>query len=194
MTTGEDNKIMCWDIKEKKLKAFGIIDDNTFTFELEQKDEDGIGKRIILYINLEFDSSFKPNQQSKCISYNSKNGNIAIGTNAGKISIRESIENLNKRVTKDIFFEENVQIYEISFSPGENSFLAVGTSKGDVFILSVFNSYCIYKAVKGLFASPIKNIDWDQNSEFIQICSKTIDYGFVNIALGRAVDGIYFQF
>jgi len=96
---------------------------------------------------------------------------------------------MKRRVKNDILFEGGVKINDIVYSPKECSYLAVGTSRGDLYFLNVELGYKLHKAVKGLFSTPIKNIDWDRESRYVQIVSKTIEYGFADVEKGRVVDG-----
>jgi WD40 repeat protein len=139
-----------------------------------------------------YETIFPRNQCANCVSFNENKGHVAIGSQAGKVSIRTSIKELNRRLFNDIIIDyQQCQVTELQFS---GNFLAVGTSKGDIHFLNVEKSYRLYKTVLGAFTTAVKTIDWDKDSKFIQISSKGVEYGFVDAEKGRTVDGKAFLY
>ena len=76
----------------------------------------------------------------------------------------------------------------MAYSPNEGNYLAIGTIKGELYIHSVKDKYKRLSVLKGAFSNPIKAIDWDVKSEFLQIASNTDEYGFVEFSKGRVVE------
>ena len=81
ITTGEDNKILLWNLRSKKCEAVGKI--NPLTINQAAQDDN---ERLIL----------TDANKSSVVSYNNTKEHIDIGINNDTVSIRNGIKDLNK--------------------------------------------------------------------------------------------------
>ncbi len=104
--------------------------------------------------------------------------------------MRFKITELDRKVKpNDIKVEGDTCVTELSYSPHpEVNYLAAGTSKGDIYLYSVNDNYKQSHSIKGCYSLSIKTIDWDVESKFLQVASRTNEYGFVDVIKGRMVE------
>jgi WD40 repeat protein len=102
LTTGEDNRVMLWNMNTKICEDFALLNENKVEVGLANTLTKG-GQKIIdinssQHSNLTTSKTFSPygghkhfadNQCSQCVSYNVKFDHVAIGLNSGFISIRK---------------------------------------------------------------------------------------------------------
>ena len=76
LTSGDDNKIMLWDIIERRLISRGTV-----SHDKREAESTAISN-----------SPFAANQQSRAVAINYSNGHVAVSNNLGNISIRKSVK------------------------------------------------------------------------------------------------------
>lgn len=52
----------------------------------------------------------------------------------------------------------------------------------------MFDNYKLLHSIKGSFSNPIKSIDWDLKSLFLQIASNTDEYGYIDILNKKMIE------
>ena len=163
ITTGDDNKIIVWDIeKRKKVKSY-IIDESKGS-----RSSYGGG-----YL-----TDLPDNKCSRCLCKNSKNENIAVATNAGIIQIRKSLENLSETIF--LLKEPTKWVEFMSFSPDGN-FLAVGCHDNKIYIYNAGSNYELKQ--KGLEGNSnyICSFDWSTDNKYLRTNSASSELLFFDI-------------
>lgn len=140
VTTGDDNKIRVWDINQRKCVSSGTLDP-----QKGQERRAGQGASTLAHTT--------PNQQARGVAINS-NGDVAVGHNDGKVTIRSvrSLDNI-----KHTLREPKEWIQAMSYSP-DGSKLAVGSHDNAVYIYSTSDYKLLGKCNK--HSSFITGLDW----------------------------------
>jgi microtubule-associated protein-like 6 len=161
LSSGEDNKILLYDINSKTCEYVGIINEKPEII----KDDKGT--------DLDH-NEYAPNQCSKSITYNMKYDHVAVGLNNGCVSIRKGIRNLNMKYCNDIKIGEK-SIEVVKYSPN-NQLLACSSLDLQFKVCTIENYYAVVYRLSG-HESGIFELDWDVNSKFMQ--SVTIDNNYL---------------
>lgn len=203
ITTGEDNKILLWNLRTHSCENIGDVDvgyngDNSVQDIVKNSKTK---KNKDLTINQSGNIEFQPYQKSWAVSYNKQKGHIAIGICNGYVSIRQSIKKLNICVVPDVKVGDVVQNNETVTNMTEEStsnklssetgraitelkftnygdLLAVACENGILAILNANDKYTIIKQI--IFESFITNLDWDLTNKFLQIVTIDNRYIFVD--------------
>ena len=202
ITSGEDNKIMLWNLRTHSCEAIGDIDSG-YNGDFSVKDIISEKKKKAKLNNNknvnDVNMIYQPYQKSWAVCYNRQKGHIAVGICNGYVSIRQSIKKLNVCVVPDIkvgdvstneetvtnMTEENTTTNKLSSETGRaitemkytnyGDLLAVACENGILAILNANDKYTIVKQI--IFDNFITNLDWDLTNKYIQIV--TIDNRFM---------------
>jgi WD40 repeat protein len=163
ITTGEDNRILLWNLRSKKCESVGVINPLFINESADNENEKYI---------------YKKSNQSGVVSYNNSKEHIAIGINNGYVSIRNGMKDLNKRICKDIQIGKDI-IAELKYTNyGE---LLIATSlDGEIKIMET-SEYKVEKHMQ-LDGASIINLDWDLTNSYIQCVTNKAQYIFINVS------------
>lgn len=172
LSTGEDNRVMLWNINSFICEAVAPLTENA----IDPKTKLPIPQT----------DAYAPNQCSQCITYNTKNEHVAIGLNSGHISIRRGIKKLKERVIPDVTVS-NKAIVELKYCPS-NKFLAVASENKDFIILNVELGYQKVANLKG-HEDYIIQFDWDVSSKYLQAVTNDNCYLFFDTSTSSLISG-----
>lgn len=150
ITTGEDNKIMLWNIKTYQCDQIAYIGIVTFI-------KTGDKKALI--------SNLNESNKSWAVSYCEIKDQVSIGICNGCVSIRKGIKNLNTKEVSDIKIGEKAVI-DLKYT-SNGSLLAVCCLSGELAIIDCNNGYKIKQKIQ-LSDCYIVTLDWDNSFDFIQ--------------------------
>ena len=165
VTSGEDNKILLWNLRSKKCESSGKINPlvkNT----TNQNTEDYyiVGER----------------NKSQCLAYHLSYEHVAVGTNEGTITVRKNPKELDKRlINPDITLDES-PIVTMEY-----------TEYGDILIVMSENNYIFFLDVndnyktrnKHKFESYIKSFDIDEQAKYMRCCMSNNRFNFYKLDL-----------
>jgi len=151
VTSGDDNKIMVWDITARKCVSSSKISSKS------RKPPKGGASTL---------SDLPPSQCARAVAYNKKNGHIAVGQNDGTLSIR-TIEKPDAVIAENTDSQEWIEAIE--YSP-DGTKLAVGSHDDNIYIYDVDQNYKqVAKCTK--HNSFITSVDWSADNKYIRsIC------------------------
>ena len=163
LTSGEDNKILLWNLRSKKCENWGII--NPLIFNNTNKNIEDI------YIVGE-------RNKSRCLAYHLSYEHVAIGTNVGTITVRKSPKDLNiKILSPDIIIGQS-PIMELEYTEyGDH--LLVNTEDNQCFLLDVNDNYNKIKSIQ--LKSYFTSFDIDEQGKYIRACTKNNEFKFYNL-------------
>ena len=172
LTTGDDNKIMLWDLSNYDCIVNGIIN-KIPAIKSIIKGSSGI-------------TEYPANQCARAVTYNPYKDHVVIGICDGSISIRSGLLNLNEneKAIPDIELT-NEWIEVMKFSP-DNKHLAVGAHDKIIYILNVDENYSKERTLRD-HSSFIKCIDWDFESEYIQSVCGNREFLFFKVDEGKQI-------
>ena len=148
VTTGDDNKIRCWDLSQKRCISTGIIETVLFPSSSTQ------------------DSLPVPSQQSRAVCI-SPCGHIAVGHNDGHVTIRQGRLQINNILAVLTDAKDCVMI--ISYSPSA-SFLAIGSNDCCAYMYDVSSGYKLFFRLEG-HTEPVVSLDWSIKEDMLKTCS-----------------------
>ena len=167
ITSGDDNKIIVWDIVKKKKINTVVIDKIK-----GEKLKNGASTM----------SSFADNQCSRFIGINTNfNNHVAVGTNCGEVQIRRSIHLIDR--VEAILHEPTRWIEFMSYSPS-GELLAVGSHDSNVYVYNT-KDYILKCKLTG-HSSFITSFDWSVDSNFLRTNSGANELLYFNIREGKA--------
>ena len=170
VTSGEDNKILLWNLRSKKCESWGII--NPLTYNNTNKNVEDI------YIVGE-------KNKSQCLAYHLSYEHVAVGTNIGTITIRKNPKDLNiKAVSPDITLG-NKPIMAMEYTE-YGDILLVTNENNECFLLNVNNNYTIDKKIE--LDSYFTSFDIDEQAKFIRTCTKENKFKFYNLDIQKEVE------
>mmetsp|Transcript_14846 Transcript_14846/g.16552 ORF Transcript_14846/g.16552 Transcript_14846/m.16552 type:complete len:723 (+) Transcript_14846:49-2217(+) len=150
ITSGDDNKVMVWSLEERTHLAQGIVS------EINKKSRKGKA------------ASLTKHAASKCaraVAANSGgNGNVAVASNAGIITIRESVDSLEGEIAKMTDSDEWIEV--LAYSPC-GTMLAAGSHDNNIYIYDVEDDYSL-KATCQAHNSYVTSVDWSEDSTSIR--------------------------
>ncbi|MCQ2820381.1 MAG: hypothetical protein MJ252_24210 [archaeon] len=189
ITTGDDNRIMVWNLRSKKCESEGQINEPEQIQDLQNKN--------IFHTH--------PKNKSKCVSYNKEKGHIAVGLDDGTITIREGTKKLETKVlSEDIVLEQPKTVKKKIKHNEDNEeevedteYLAVTdlkyTSYGDllcattegglVSVMDVNQEYaniCEYRVNINEYGY-ILNFDFDSGTKYIQAVTSKNKFIFIEL-------------
>lgn len=148
ITTGDDNKIRCWDLSQRRCVTTGIIETALFpTFSPSNS------------LPLRSEQS-----RALCIS---PNGHIAVGHNDGHATIRQSRLQLNNILA--VLTDAKDCILIMRYSPTA-IFLAIGSIDCGVYVYDVSSNYTLFFRLTG-HTGPVVSLDWSPHEDLIKTCS-----------------------
>lgn len=162
---------MLFNLNSYRLEGFSEINNTSNREKSDRKSDD-----------LETESEITLNQSSQCITHNKKFDHVVIGLDNGDISIRKSIKNLSLKFCDDIHICDSA-ILDLKFSPNDN-YLAIITENKKLIILKVDKEYAIYRTYSDIGSIP-RNIDWDSNSNYVQMDNEKCEYIIYNLHSGQ---------
>mmetsp|Transcript_1023 Transcript_1023/g.1018 ORF Transcript_1023/g.1018 Transcript_1023/m.1018 type:complete len:325 (+) Transcript_1023:1231-2205(+) len=149
VSSGDDNKIYTWSIKDRKNTGSGEICDE------DSEPKKGGASSLTTYA---------PSKCARAISINEKgNGHVAIGHNDGRVTIRGGVDDLNKIVHTLKDAEEWIEVIEYSPCGGK---MAVGSHDDDIYVYDTNDYKLIGKGTA--HNSFIVSIDWSEDSSYIR--------------------------
>lgn len=150
VTVADDNKIMKWDINERKCLGHGTVN--------EKKGKDRrAGKGASTLSNL------PPNQQSRAVAVNTTgNGNVAVSDNEGNVTIRESADNLDTIVAE---LNQPKEWNEVMRYSPDGSKLGVGSHDNKIYIYETDGYSLVGTCSK--HNSFITAFDWSEAGDYI---------------------------
>ena len=149
ITTGDDNKILVWSLDERKQVGQGTVS------EVIKQAKKGGASTL---------SKLPPSQCSRAVAVNNLNGHVAIATNIGVISIRESADNLDSEVAHREDSAEWIEV--LKYSPC-GTMLAAGSHDNFIYVYDVENGYSKKFKCKG-HTSYITSVDWSEDSSILR--------------------------
>jgi WD40 repeat protein len=183
LTSGDDNKIMKFDYKEKK-----------FVDQAKISDHASKNEKKIKAVTASTTSSFPKNQQARGLAV-SKAGHVAVCNHFGKVSIR-LLSDMNKKIASLKDAEEWCEV--MKYSPDEK-YLAVGSHDNGVYIYEIDGEN--YKLAKRFMkhSSYVTCLDWSADSTYVRsVCGaysklywKISDMSFDSDGLKNTKDTIW---
>ena len=162
VTSGEDNKILLWNLRSKKCESSGKINPlvkNTTNINID--DYYIIGER----------------NKSQCLAYHSSYEHVAVGINDGTITIRKNPKELERKSVPDIKIGEN-PIVNLEYTEYGDLLLAMDNKNKFVF-LDVNNRYENKKSIE--LDSFITSFDIDEQAKYIRCCMDNNKFKFYNL-------------
>jgi WD40 repeat protein len=175
ITSGDDNRVLAYNVKEHKSLAEGVV-------QAKGKKMKGGASSM---------SSQPPDCQSRCVAYNAKLKHLAVAGNMGIVTIREvdwakvdarEKDSLDNVKVKDIFKETKKRewIEAMVYSP-DDKWLAVGSHDNTIYLLDT-KKYAYKKCTKLTgHSSFITSLDWSIDSGYIRSNCGAYELLFFNI-------------
>jgi len=164
ITSGEDNKILLWNLRSKKCESSGTIN---------QLVKNNTNQNIEEYYIV------GERNKSQCLAYHSSYEHVAVGINDGTISIRRNPKDLDKKVLPDISLVES-PIVNLDYTEYGDALLVMAENN-DFFILNVNDNYKKQKRIR--LESYIKSFDVDEQAKYMRCCMNNNKFNFYNLEL-----------
>ena len=162
VTSGEDNKILLWNLRSKKCESSGKINPlvkNTTNQNLEEYYI--VGER----------------NKSQCLAYHSSYEHVAVGINDGSVTIRKNPKDLDRKSVPDIEIGKD-PIVNLEYTE-YGDLLLVMDEKFNFVFLDVNDRYS--KIKKYIFDSYITSFDIDEQAKYIRCCMNDNTFKFYNL-------------
>jgi len=153
VTSGEDNKILMYDFKSRKVVQRGdvVLPDE------EHKEQQ---KPKVVKGGASTTSKEPPEKQSRALAYQPEMNHLAVADNTGCVTVREvSFEKgatLNKVIKKLSDSQEWIEC--MAYSP-QGAMLAVGSHDNNIYVYAVERDYVKYCTLRG-HTSFVTGLDW----------------------------------
>lgn len=171
VTTGDDNKVMVWSLEERTLLNQDRISDKS--------EASKAGKASSL-------STLPASQCARAVAVNHNgNQNVAIGSNSGAITIRESLDNLGEILYEKKNSKEWIEV--LVYSPC-GTMLACGSHDNNIYIYNVDEDYKLKCTLKA-HNSYITSVDWSEDSSTIKSVCGAYELLFFDVASGTQDQG-----
>ena len=164
ITSGEDNKILLWNLRSKKCESSGTIN---------QLVKNNTNQNIEEYYIV------GERNKSQCLAYHSSYEHVAVGINDGTISIRRNPKDLDKKVLPDISLVE-APIVNLDYTEYGDALLVMAENN-DFFVLNVNDNYKKQKRIR--LESYIKSFDIDEQAKYMRCCMNNNKFNFYNLEL-----------
>ena len=163
ITSGEDNKILLWNLRSKKCENWGTI--NPLIYNNTNK-------------NIEDTYIVGERNKSQCLAYHLSYEHVAVGTNIGTITVRKSPKDLNvKVISPDIIIgPKPIMILEYT---EYGDILLVTTEDNKLLLLNVNDNYTKTKSIE--LESYFTSFDIDEQAKYIRTCTKNEQFKFYNL-------------
>ena len=162
LTSGEDNKILLWNLRSKKCESSGRINPLVKNNSVQNIDEYYIlGNR----------------NKSQCLAYHLSYEHVAVGTNEGFVTIRKNPKDLDKKIVQDIGIGEH-PIVNLEYTEYGDILLVMDENNNFVF-LNVNDKYQEQK--RFVLNSYIKSFDIDEQAKYIRCCMNDNNFKFYNL-------------
>ena len=163
VTSGEDNKILLWNLRSKKCESWGTI--NPLVFNNTDK-------------NIEDTFICGERNKSQCLAYHLSYEHVAVGTNIGTITVRKSPKDLNKKIiSPDISIGEK-PIMNMEYT--EYGDILLVSSEDKFYLLDVNDNYNKIKEIElGFFFTAF---DIDEQAKYIRVCTKNNKFMFYDLS------------
>jgi WD40 repeat protein len=148
-TSGDDNKIFCWDINTRKAKNCATISTTS------RKAPRGGASSL---------TNLPDSQCARAVAYNHTNMHLAVGHNDGTMTVR-ACSNLDQVLFTNTNSTEWIEA--MSYSP-DGSKLAVGSHDNTIYVYDSSNYTLLGKCTA--HNSFIVSVDWSCDGKFIRSC------------------------
>lgn len=166
VTTGDDNKVMVWSLEERVLLNQDRISDKSVKSK--------VGKASTL-------SKLAPSKCARAVAVNQNgNGNVAIASNSGEVTIRASLEDLGE-ITNQIN-DSTEWIEVLTYSPC-GTMLAAGSHDNNIYVYTVEEDYSLKCTLKA-HNSYITSVDWSEDSAIIRSVCGAYELLFFDVEAG----------
>ena len=165
VTSGEDNKILLWNLRSKKCESSGFI--NPLIFNKTNK-------------NVEETFIVGERNKSQCLAYHLSYEHVVVGTNIGTITVRKNPKELNIKVIQPDIIIGPKPIMQLEYTEYGDILLVV-TEDNKLLLLDVNNNYTKTKSIE--LESYFTSFDMDEQAKFIRTCTKNDQYKFYNLEL-----------
>ena len=149
VSSGDDNKIMVWSIYDKRLLGQAIVSEES------KKSKRGGASTL---------STLPPSKCARAVAVNNLNGHVAVASNSGLVTIRESVDALDSEIAKMKHSLEWIEV--LKYSPC-GTMLASGSHDNKIYVYDVDNGYSLKYTCKG-HNSYITSVDWSEDSSIIR--------------------------
>ena len=163
LTSGEDNKILLWNLRSKKCESSGQINPLVKNTNPNIEENYIVGER----------------NKSQCLAYHSSYEHVAVGINDGTITIRHNPKDLNRKAVPDISVDES-PIVNLEYTE-YGDMLLVMTGNNNFYFLNVNNNYKKDRKIK--LESYIKSFDIDEQAHYMRCCMNNNRFNFYNLEL-----------
>jgi WD40 repeat protein len=147
-TTGDDNRIMTWDINSRKCASIGTICNEA------RKVKRGGASSL---------TTFADSQCARAVAVCPQNGHVAVGHNDGTLTVRAGIHDLDSIIAENNNAREWIEA--ITYSP-DGSKLAVGSHDNKIYVYSTSDYSLLGKCTK--HNSFIVAVDWSMDGNYIR--------------------------
>lgn len=168
ITTGDDNQIKVWNSEQRKCVGTGTIDKTK-----GPQRKAGSGASTL--------ATTGTNQQARSLALNTSNGNLAVGHNDGRVTVRTGVKALDNIVCT---LQDSKEWIEVMHYSPDNSKLAVGSHDNNVYIYDVGQGYKIVHILKG-HSSFITALDWSADGSAIHTTSGDYELLFWDVNSGK---------
>jgi len=165
-TVGDDNMIKVWSISKKEcINAGEICNENAKPRK---------GKASTL-------SRLAPSKCARAVAFDSNTGNIAVGHNDGRVTIRTSKDSLDDLVAT--LHDSDEWIETMEYSPC-GTYLAVGSHDNNIYLYKVEDTYA-HIGTGEAHKSFVVSLDWSADSSFIRSVCGAHELLFFTVADGE---------
>ena len=169
ITSGEDNKILLWNLRSKKCESSGIINPLVYNTQKNVEDTYIVGER----------------NKSQSLAYHLSYEHVAVGTNIGTITVRKNPKELNIKVVSPDIVIGTKPIIEMEYTE-YGDILLVSTENNDFFLLNVNDNYNKEKQIE--LESYITAFDIDEQAKFIRTCTKNDKFKFYDLEKAKELE------
>lgn len=149
VTSGDDNQVNAWSIKDRKSVGTAIACDK------DEKPKKGSASSL---------TSYAPSKCARAVAVNTGgNGHVAVGHNDGRVTIRGGIKELDN-ISKTLH-DSDEWIEAMAYSPCGGK-LAVGSHDNNIYVYDS-SSYDLLGTCKA-HNSFIVSVDWSEDSSYIR--------------------------
>lgn len=171
VTTGDDNKVMVWSLEDRMLLNQDRISDK------KKKTKKGGASTM---------STFAASQCARAVSVNQNgNGNVAIASNTGEITIRASLDSLGEISATMHHSTEWIEV--LTYSPC-GTMLAAGSHDNNIYVYDVESGYDLKCTLKA-HNSYVTSVDWSEDSSRIRSVCGAYEVLFFDVDSGTQDTG-----